>query len=124
MQAIDFFGAIKPAAVTLHLLGVILGMGGALISDILFSFFSRNKKLNPSEIVTLTILRKIILYGLWVIILSGIALFLSDPEKYLSSVKFLAKMSIVLVLVVNGWVFAGTVRTEMAGPVILIKRFV
>ena len=43
-------------------------------------------------------------WGLVAITISGIGLFLSDIPKYAHSVKFLAKMSILAVLVVNGFV--------------------
>jgi len=98
-----FFQSIKIPMTVLHVLAVVFGMGGALISDILFTFFSKDKKLNSTEIFTLSILSKVVFYGLIFIILSGIAIFLSDVIRYLNSPKFLAKMSILLVLLVNGY---------------------
>ncbi len=104
METIDIFQYIKNPAIVVHVLSVVLGMGAALVSDILFNFFSKDKKLNETEISTLSILKNIVFYGLILIVLSGGVIFLSDVEKYASSEKFLAKMSILLVLLVNGYI--------------------
>jgi len=104
MEIIEFFQNIKIPATVIHVIAVVFGMGGALVSDLLFNFFSKDKKLNGTEISTLSVLKHIVFYSLMIIILSGIAIFLSDMEKYIRSVKFLSKMSILLVLLVNGYV--------------------
>ncbi len=102
MEAIEFFQEFKIIATVIHIIGVVFGMGGALVSDLLFSFFSKDKKLNKTEISVLVILKEVVFYGLIVIAVSGIAIFLSDIEKYSHSTKFLAKMSILLILLING----------------------
>ncbi len=103
MELVEFFQNIKTPATVVHVISVILGMGAALMSDVLFSFFSKDKKLNKTEIFTLSILAKAVLYGLVLIIFSGIIIFFSDVEKYISSAKFLAKMTILIILVLNGY---------------------
>lgn len=103
MEITEFFQDIKTPATVIHVLSVVFGMGGALISDMLFSFFSKDKKLNATEISTLSILAKLVSYSLIVIVLSGMIIFLSDTEKYINSAKFLAKMSVLLVLLINGY---------------------
>jgi hypothetical protein len=104
MEITEFFQIIKVPATVVHVIAVVFGMGGALVSDILFSFFSKAKKLNTTEISTLSILSNIVFYSLIVIVISGITIFLSDVERYMHSAKFLAKMSILLVLLINGYV--------------------
>ncbi|HEY4502823.1 MAG TPA: hypothetical protein VJC14_00075 [Candidatus Paceibacterota bacterium] len=104
MEFTEILQYVKTPVTVAHVLAVVLGMGAALTSDILFSFFSKDKELNATEISTLSILAKIVSYGLILIALSGIIIFLSSPEYYLNSAKFLAKMSILLVLIFNGYV--------------------
>src|SRR3989344_2887880 len=104
MELTEFFQEIKTPATILHVVGIVFGMGGAFVSDILFSFFSIDKKLNDTETSTLSVLSRIIFYSLILITLSGAVIFLSDTEKYLSSAKFLAKMSILAVLLINGYI--------------------
>lgn len=103
MEATEFFHNIKTPATVVHVLSVVLGMGGALTSDILFSFFSKDKKLNKTELFTLSILKNVVHYSLILIVVSGLVIFMFDMEKYMASAKFLAKMSILFVLVANGY---------------------
>jgi len=102
---IRFFGEYKHISVIVHVFSVIVGMGAALISDILFNVYIQNKKVNKNENKTLQILSDIVWISLLFIVASGIALFLSDPMTYGYSVKFLVKMTIVGVIIVNGYLF-------------------
>lgn len=102
MESINFFIENKTLFTIIHLLGVVMGMGSALISDILFNFYSKDRKLNETERSTLILLSNIVWISLVFIILSGTALFLSDPQKYMISQKFISKMFIMVVLLVNG----------------------
>lgn len=104
MEIIEFFQYIKIPVTVVHVIAVVFAMGSALVSDLLFSVFSKDKKLNATQISTLTILRSIVFYGLILVVLSGAALFLSSVEEYMHSAKFLAKMSILSVLLINGYV--------------------
>ena len=104
MEFTEFFQTIKAPATILHVISVIFGMGAALMSDILFSFFSKDKKLNKTEIFTLSVLANVVLYSLVIIIVSGVLLFFSDIPRYMSSPKFLAKITILCILIVNGYV--------------------
>lgn len=86
----------------LHVLSVVIGMGGAIITDFLFVYFALNKKLSFLEMKIIKILSKVVLYSLILIIITGVFIFISNPEKYLASAKFLTKMTIVSVLASNG----------------------
>ena len=118
MEVIEFFQYIKIPATVAHVISVVFGMGGALVSDVLFSFFSKDKKLNTTEISTLSILRNVVFYSLILIALSGAIIFLSDIVQYANSAKFLAKMSILLVLLINGYVL-----NKYIWPHLLNKNF-
>ena len=100
-----FLGDNKRIFVIIHVLAVIIGMGGALISDIFFNIYIKDKKIQPNENKTLGILSTIVWTGLFFIVLSGLAIFLSDPIKYSQSVKFLVKMTIVGIIIINGYAF-------------------
>ncbi len=93
-----------PYFVGLHLVGVVLGFGGALISDILFFKFLKDLKITKNESSILHALSKVIWFGIGIIVLSGFFLFLSDIERYSISSKFLAKMAIVAIIIINGFV--------------------
>ncbi|MEY2671976.1 MAG: hypothetical protein RL687_393 [Candidatus Parcubacteria bacterium] len=105
-EVINFFTEYKQVSIIAHVFFVILGMGSALVSDILFNFYIKDKKINPTENSTLEVLSGVIWISVWFIILSGGALFLSDIPTYSVSAKFLLKMTIVGFIIINGYLFA------------------
>lgn len=98
----------------LHLVGIILGFGGALIADIFFFRFLKDRKITEEEVKTLKVFSKIIWMGLVVIVLSGSLLFFSNFERYSNSAKFLTKMTVVSIIVVNGLVLNFAVTPKLS----------
>lgn len=90
--------------IALHVLSVVVAMGAALMSDILFSFYSRDKELSQTETQTLHILSNTVWFGLIFVTISGLGIFFSNVDAYLVSAKFLTKMTIVAVLLINGYI--------------------
>ncbi len=116
MEILNIFEEIRIPATIVHVISVVLGMGAALVSDLLFSFFSKDKKLNTTEIKTLEILSKTVVYSLIVITVSGVAIFLSDIERYTNSAKFISKMTILAVLIVNGYILNKYIWPHILNP--------
>ena len=88
-----------------HLFGVVVGMGGAVMSDFMFFSSIHDEKISHTEIRFLKLGSLAVWLGLTLIVISGLLLFGENPGRYLNSPKFLAKMTIVVVLVVNGIIF-------------------
>lgn len=86
----------------LHVLGAAIGLGGATITDLLFLRFLKHFKITSDEADTLRGLSQIIWFALGIIVVSGIGIFLPQSEVLLASPKFLAKLTIVVVLIANG----------------------
>ncbi len=105
-ETIQFFSKYKHFAIILHVFSIIVGMGSAIVSDVLFNLYIKDKKINSTENTTLEILSKIIWVALWFIMLSGVGIFLSNPQVYMASDKFLLKMVIVGIIIINGYLFA------------------
>lgn len=118
----EIFSVIKVPSTIVHVVSVVFGMGAALLSDVLFTFYAKDRVLNPTERKTLEILSSAVWYSLVVIGISGLALFLSDMPKYLDSAKFLAKLTILAVLIVNGYVLSRKVWPHVARPGFLTRR--
>lgn len=116
METIEFFVTAKPFVTVVHVISVVSGMGAALMSDILFTFYGKDKNLSLTEVRTLNILSNTVWISLSLIILSGIGLFFSNVPLYMESTKFLAKMSIIVVLLANGLVLHKHVSKVMAQP--------
>jgi hypothetical protein len=87
---------------TIHLLGVVMGLGATTVVDIMFIHFIQNLKIARRESVIMHLLSQMIILGLILIILSGIAIFLTDIEGFLDSPRFLMKMMAVFVAAING----------------------
>ena len=104
-NTLQVFSEYKHYAIIVHVFSVILGMGAALVSDVLFNVYIKDKKINPTENKTLGVLSRIIWISLGCIVFTGLFIFLSDPIKYAQSVKFLVKMTIVGVIILNGYLF-------------------
>lgn len=99
------FITLKIVYVTLHVFGVAIGAGAAYMSDIIFLSSIRDRILSSVEIRILSLASKVVWAGLGLLVLSGVLLFSLDPVTYAASTKFLAKMTIVGVLVLNGIIF-------------------
>lgn len=104
MELFPLFGflEIKPLFVILHLVGVVVGAGAAVFSAAMFTKVMYDGMVTEKEYEFLELGSMVVGAGLVLIVASGIGLFSLDPERYLASSKFLIKMTVIGVLVVNG----------------------
>lgn len=98
---------------SLHILGVCVGLGGATIADLLFFKFLKDFRISNKEADIMRSVSHVILGALALIILSGIALYVPATAKYNASAPFLVKMAIVGVLTINGFVLHGYVSPKL-----------
>ncbi|TSC57965.1 MAG: Uncharacterized protein Greene041679_207, partial [Parcubacteria group bacterium Greene0416_79] len=91
----------------LHLIGVAMGLGGALFGDFLFFAAAKNGVISRPELSALKKAGLFVWYGVLILLISGAGLFFLDSVRYLASSKFLAKMFIVGVIAINGAIFHG-----------------
>ena len=96
---------LKTVATIVHVFGAIIGAGGAFVSDGIFFKSVEDGKIDRKEIEFLIVGSKFVWIGLFILILSGLVLVFTDVSGYLSSSKFLAKMTIVGVITLNGLIF-------------------
>lgn len=89
----------------LHIIGSVLGAGGAFASDIAFFKSFHDKKITDDELGILEILSKMVWGGIVLILISGAGLFALSFERLATSGPFWAKMTLVGVVVVNGIFF-------------------
>lgn len=89
----------------IHILGVVVGAGAAFFSDAVFLQSSKDKKISKEERAIMHLGTKVVWVGLLFMGLSGVGLFSLNPGVYIASHSFLAKMTIVGILVLNGLVF-------------------
>ena len=96
---------LRTLALTAHIFGAILGAGGAFASDTVFLNSVKDGIINVTEIRFIKLSGKLVWAGVILLIFSGAYVFYLSPEEFLASSKFLAKMSIVGIILLNGIVF-------------------
>jgi uncharacterized membrane protein len=88
--------------VAIHLFGLVLGLGGATITDILFFRFLRDWRITSFEADVMRTLSQVIWLGLAILVLSGLGIYLPQAVVLNSSTKFLVKVVAVIIIIVNG----------------------
>ncbi|MFN3324672.1 MAG: hypothetical protein ACK5AZ_14340 [Bryobacteraceae bacterium] len=88
----------------LHLVGAAVGVGAATTSDALFLRSIRNRLISTDQYVLLQGASRVVLAGLALVVLSGLVLVVHN-EPLLARPHFQAKMTAVLLLLVNGVIF-------------------
>jgi hypothetical protein len=88
-----------------HVFGVVVGGGAALVGDGVFLASARDGRLSKTELKFIRLTSAMVWTGLLLITITGLGIFALDVEKYSASAKFLAKMTIVGVLIANGILF-------------------
>jgi len=96
---------LKTFFVVLHIFGVAIGAGAAFMSDALFFASIKDRKITGDEMRGLRITSRAVWLGLALLIISGAGIFASNPEFYMAASKFLAKMTVVGIIIVNGLLF-------------------
>lgn len=97
-------------------------MGSAIAIDYVTVYFARNKVFSRNEVATMRVLIRGVSVGLACIIVSGAIIFFSNPAGYMVSAKFITKMTVVLVLCVNGYILHRFVFNHIADSGLLTKK--
>lgn len=87
---------------TLYILGISLGFGGAVISNILFFKFLKDYRISKFEADTIKTLSQITWLALAIFILSGIGLYLPEANWFFDSSVSFAKVVAVFLIIMAG----------------------
>jgi hypothetical protein len=98
----DFLADTREYNISVHLIGLVLGLGGTFVIDIMFTHFLRNYYISAQESVIMHLISQMIVLGLILLLLSGFALLLPFHEMYFSQPRFLMKMTVVFFIIING----------------------
>jgi hypothetical protein len=88
-----------------HILGVVIGLGSAFAADSIFFLSIRDRIIDENELRRLKRASAFVWLGVAIIVSSGAYMFLQSPAEFLHYDKFLAKFSIVALVIINGAVF-------------------
>ncbi len=100
-------------ATILHFIGVILGVGSATITDIFFFKFVGDKHISSKEAKLMDTLTKVIWIALFILVVTGIMLYIPNMDRLNESGKFLTKLTGLLVLVLNGILLGRYIRPRL-----------
>lgn len=89
--------------VIIHNIGFILGVGSATITDLFFFKFLKDNQISQEEKETMDTLTSVIWAGLAILIVSGLALYIPESLRLSVSSKFLLKVFVVSVIILNGF---------------------
>lgn len=102
MTLIEFLSEDIKIFTILHLIGVVLGLGTATITDILFFKFLKDNKISRAEAGIMKTLSGVIWVALLILLVSGIGLYIPQAARLSISGKFLVKVCVLGVIFVNG----------------------
>jgi hypothetical protein len=109
----EFFADHKAIVIVAHAIAAAIGLGAATVSDVLFFRFLKDGNITNRETPILDVMTKIMWFAITLLVLTGAMLFLSDPLGYAASSKFIVKMIVVGVIIVNGVVMTKYLHVNM-----------
>ena len=98
----NLLSANRTIIMIIHGIGAAIGLGGATISDFFFFRFLKDLRISEWEADVLKSLSQVIWLALVILVVTGIAIYLPEAQIYNESSKFLAKVFIVFVIIING----------------------
>lgn len=96
------FVDLRTLVVISHIIGTVMGVGGVYIAAVMFFKTMRRGLIEQAELDMMNTVSQVVAIGIVILFFSGVALFMFDPDKYMGSSKFLVKMFIVVVILLNG----------------------
>ncbi len=88
--------------VIVHALAAAIGVGATTVTDISFTKFLKDFRVDQAESKTMRMYSQIIWVALGVLILTGVGLYLPEAARLNESSKFLVKVIVVAVITLNG----------------------
>ncbi len=112
-----FYGAhqvVSLAVRWLHLAGLLVGGGAALSADV--RVLRAGPAQRPATVAAVASTHSAVVSGLAAVALSGALMVASDPDTFLSSRLYWAKMTLVGLLVINGVALLRSERAAAQAP--------
>lgn len=97
----DMLTRYREYIVTAFTIGLTLGVGASTVYNVLYLKSLRDLKISQAEQDILRTISQIIWLGLIVIIVSGITLYVSNPDVYNQSMKFITSLLVMGVIVIS-----------------------
>jgi|JI10StandDraft_1071094.scaffolds.fasta_scaffold41236_6 uncharacterized membrane protein len=102
-NAIPYLVEYKGFIVLIHGIAAAIGLGAATTTDFLFFRFLKDKKISQGESDIMDALSKVIWMALGLMIITGVGIYLPQTDVLNHTAKFLAKMTVLGVIIINGF---------------------
>lgn len=99
---LPFLIEYKSFIIILHVLSMALGLGAATLADVFFFRFLKDTRISHEESRVLTLTSEFIWFALCMVVTTGLALYLPETQAYHDAPKFMMKMIVVGIIIVNG----------------------
>lgn len=99
---VSFLFEYKKIITTVHLFGMAIGVGAVTITDVFFFSFLKDYKISEQESGVMDMLSRVVWVALFLVIVSGIGLYIPQSEILNASPKFITKMMIMAIILANG----------------------
>lgn len=88
--------------IILHAVAMAIGLGAATLTDIFFFKFLKDFKISEGEADVMRTLSQVIWFALALVVATGLGLFIPEAGELVQSSKFLVKIIVVSVIIING----------------------
>lgn len=92
----------RSVIIILHAVAMAIGLGAATLTDIFFFKFLKDFKISEGETDVMRTLSQVIWFALALVVATGLGLFIPEASALAASSKFLVKVIVVMVIIVNG----------------------
>ncbi len=101
-SVVPFFAKYRETVALAHVFGMSIGIGAATMTDIFFFKFLKDYRISLFEKDILKTISQIVWAALGIVILTGAALYLPEAATLGAQPKFLLKIAIVGIIIING----------------------
>ena len=92
----------KQLIVLVHAIAAAIGVGTVTLTDVFFFRFLKDYRISKPEAEIMHVLSDVIWVALGLLVFTGIGLFIQNSEVLIQTPKFVLKMLIVIILIING----------------------
>lgn len=101
-SVVPFLQEFRLPILLVHIVGMSIGLGSATLSDLFFFKFLKDYRISEMEADVLRLFSQVIWFALGIVVMTGLGLFLPNTDVLLASPKFVMKLIVVGVIILNG----------------------
>ena len=92
----------RDVILAIHVFAMAIGLGSATITDLFFFKFLKDYRISHEESDVLNMISQVIWFAIGLAVITGVGVFLPNAQAYLENPKFILKVIVVGVIILNG----------------------